>query len=293
LELPRGHIQTRDQIVTLDIDHLKSWVGKTEESSDIVTPHLVYRYRSTVEAAPTLPRAGETAPPGIHWCLSPPVIPMSEVGPDGHAKRGGFLPPVPLPRRMWAGGRIAFHAPILVGDEVTRRSTIASVDVKQGRTGTLCFVGVDHELSTARGVARTERHDIVYRDVTPNAPAQKVETDSDPETLRGTVFGSPVLLLRYSALTFNGHRIHYDRDYCVREEGYAGLVVHGPLQATLMLEQAARELGQDRLRSFDYRGLRPLIDGADFTIHSRKSADGLACWVCDKDGYRTFQATTA
>jgi len=279
--------------VNLDIDHLKSWVGKTEESSDIVTPHLVYRYRSTVEAAPTLPRTGEVAPPGIHWCLSPPVIPMSEVGPDGHAKRGGFLPPVPLPRRMWAGGRIAFHAPILVGDEVTRRSTIASVDVKQGRTGTLCFVGVDHELSSPRGVARTERHDIVYRDVTPNAPAQKVETDSDPATLRGTVFGSPVLLLRYSALTFNGHRIHYDRDYCVREEGYAGLVVHGPLQATLMLEQAARELGQDRLKSFDYRGLRPLIDGADFTIHSRKSADGLDCWVCDKDGYRTFQATAA
>ena len=281
----------RAKPVQLDIDHLKTWIGKTEDSSDIVSPHLVYRYRATVEEQPTLPKTGEVAPLGIHWCLSPVVIAMSDVGPDGHAKRGGFLPPVPLPRRMWAGGRIAFHAPIFVGDEVTRRSTISSVDVKHGRTGTLCFVGVDHELSTARGVCRTERHDIVYRDVTPNAPPQKNEADSEAATVRRTVFGSPVLLLRYSALTFNGHRIHYDRDYCLKEEGYAGLLVHGPLQATLMLEQAARELGQERLKSFDYRGLRPLIDGADFTIHTRQSDAGLDCWVCDKDGYKTFQAS--
>ena len=271
--------------------NLAAWIGRRETVEDRVDPRHVADLAATLDRP--APPPGAPLPPAWHWILFNRFVPAREVGADGHPKRGGFLPPVPLPRRMWAGGRIAFHAPILVGDEVTRRSTIASVDVKQGRTGTLCFVGVDHELSTARGVARTERHDIVYRDVTPNAPAQKVETDSDPETLRGTVFGSPVLLLRYSALTFNGHRIHYDRDYCVREEGYAGLVVHGPLQATLMLEQAARELGQDRLRSFDYRGLRPLIDGADFTIHSRKSADGLACWVCDKDGYRTFQATAA
>jgi len=147
-----------------DIDHLRQWIGRTTQATDIVTAQLVKGLRATLFLPIGEPKAGEAAPFPVHWCLAPAVVPMSEFGPDGHPSRGGFLPPVPLPRRMWAGGELEFFDFLRVGDEVTRTSRIADVSLKSGSTGTLCFVAVDHEITTLRGTAIRERHNIVYRD---------------------------------------------------------------------------------------------------------------------------------
>src|SRR5690349_12010593 len=196
-----------------DLDHLRQWIGRTEEATDTVTAQLVKGLRATLFQEIGQPRTGDAAPFTTHWCLAPAVFPMSQLGPDGHPTRGGFLPPVPLPRRMWAGGEIEFIDPLAVGDLVTRSSRISDVAVKSGSTGTLCFVSVSHVVSSPRGVAIRERHDIVYREVGgPSAAAPKAPPPAPKAQQRETHVSDPVLLFRYSALTFNGHRIHYDRD---------------------------------------------------------------------------------
>jgi 3-methylfumaryl-CoA hydratase len=274
----------------LDIDHLRSWIGRQEEASDFISERLVGGFQATL-GGDTL-ELGDPAPLAIHWCLAPPLPKQDELGPDGHAARGGFLPPVPLPRRMWAGGELRFVSPLLVGDRVTRRSRIGDVQVKSGRSGTLCFVAVEHEISTARGIALTERHDIVYRDIQPASAAQPAaasEARPEPEAKR-EVMADPVLLFRYSALTFNGHRIHYDRDYVTKVEGYPGLIVHGPLQATLMLHLAADMQGGRTPEKFSYRGVSPLFDGAAFTVNGRGESGKLDLWVADASGKPTMVA---
>ena len=235
-------------------------------------------------------------PAAIHWCLTTPTAPMSAIGADGHPKRGGFLPPVPLPRRMWAGGALSFEDPLRVGDEVERVSTIADVVVKHGKSGTLCFVQVDHVISTPRGVAIRERQDIVYRDAeaSPKTPAPAAPVaQAPPAQWSREVDASPVLLFRYSALTFNGHRIHYDRAYCQREENYPGLVVHGPLQATLLVELAVAARGGKTPRSFSFRGAQPLFDGAPFNVNARESEAGLELWTQDAAGRQTMTASAS
>src|SRR5215211_8855380 len=190
----------------LDLNHLRQWIGHSTEASDVVTAQLVKGLRSTLFQDIGEPRAGDAAPWTTHWCLAQPVYPMSQLGPDGHPTRGGFLPPVPLPRRMWAGGELEFFEPLRVGDEVTRTSRIADVTMKTGSTGVLCFVSVDHLITTSRGAALRERQDIVYRDMSaaqPSAPA-KPATPPPAATHRETLMADPVLLFRYSALTFNG-----------------------------------------------------------------------------------------
>lgn len=276
----------------MDIDHLRSWIGRTEEGSDIVTPRLIASYAATF--APHLfPCAAGDAPLALHWCLAPPIAPMSALGADGHPAKGDFLPPVPLPRRMWAGGSIETLAPLRAGDLVTRRSRIGDVSAKEGRTGPLCFVAVDHELSTPRGLALCERHDIVYREATSlpaTAPAPTV-AEPQPADLVWEVEAGPVLLFRYSALTFNGHRIHYDQPYATQEEGYDGLVVHGPIQATLMLNIAATLAGHSTLR-LDYRGVSPLIAGAAFRVKARRRDDGtIRTWTEGADGRLRMEGT--
>src|ERR1700689_3246869 len=149
----------------IDIDHLRQWIGRTEEKSDLITPHLVAALRATLFGEPGEPVSGDIAPPTVHWFLTTQTAPMSQLASDGHPIRGGFLPPVPLPRRMWAGGELEFFDALRVGDEVTRTSRISDVTMKTGSTGTLCFVSVDHLLTTPRGMAIRERHDIVYRDI--------------------------------------------------------------------------------------------------------------------------------
>jgi 3-methylfumaryl-CoA hydratase len=247
-------------------------------ADDIVTPRLVAEYGATL--GPTLAKVADgDAPLALHWCLAPPITPLSAVGADGHAAKGEFLPPVPLPRRMWAGGTVKTRAPLRIGDRVERRSVIADVTVKQGRTGTLCFVSVDHEYSTPRGVALSERHDIVYREAVDKVA--KAEPPAEPRSadLTWQIEATPTLLFRYSAMTFNGHRIHYDQPYVTGVEGYPGLVVHGPMQASLMFNLAA-ELGGAVPADFRYRGLSPLFSGQRFSVRATRRPDGgIRCWT--------------
>jgi 3-methylfumaryl-CoA hydratase len=278
----------------IDINHLRQWIGRTEEKTDVVTAHLVAGLRSVLFLDVSKPKAGDAAPFTAHWCLTLPVVPMSEVGPDGHPTRGGFLPPVPLPRRMWAGGEISFIEPLRVGDVVTRTSTIKELNLKSGSTGLLCFVSVDHVFSTPRGAATRERHDIVYREMpaagqnaTPAKPpaAPAVAKHSERH------LADPVLLFRYSALTFNGHRIHYDRDYVTKVEGYPGLIVHGPLQAALLIELAAKLHGGKAPATFVYRGLQPLFDGSEFSVNASDVSTGLDLWTANANGEPTMRGT--
>jgi 3-methylfumaryl-CoA hydratase len=276
----------------LDIDHLKQWIGRSTEATDIVTAQLVMGLRATLFQEVGEPKTGDAAPFTVHWCLAQPVFPMSMLGPDGHPTRGGFLPPVPLPRRMWAGGEIEFLQPLRVGDESTRTSRIADVQVKTGSTGTLCFVSVEHSISSPRGVAIRERQDIVYREMTSAAPATAKAPPPAPKAQhRETHMSDPVLLFRYSALTFNGHRIHYDRDYVTKVEGYPGLIFHGPLQAALIIEMAAKLHSGKPPKKFTYRGLQPLFEGSEFSINANETDAGMELWTANAEGQPTMKGT--
>ena len=259
----------------IDIDHLRGWIGRGREVEDIVTPRLVAEYRATL--APHLaPVASGDAPLALHWCLAPETPAADALGPDGHAAKGGFLPPVPLPRRMWAGGEIETLAPLRVGDRVVRRETVSDVAVKHGRTGTLCFVTVRHEYETARGLAIRDRQDIVYREASrPGDAAPTAKPVPAEDEAAWSVEANSVLLFRYSAMTFNGHRFHYDHPYATQVEGYPGLVVHGPMQASLLLNLAALRLGRVPAR-FRYRGVAPMIAGSRFAVAGRREGQGEA-----------------
>jgi 3-methylfumaryl-CoA hydratase len=277
----------------IDLDHLRQWIGRTTEASDIVTAQLARGLRATLFLEIGAPKPGDAAPFTVHWCLAQPVFPMSELGPDGHPTRGGFLPPVPLPRRMWAGGELEFLDTLRVGDEVTRKSEIAGVTMKAGSTGALCFVTVAHVVSTGRGIAIRERQDIVYRD-SPSAPQPAPAKPMPPPPAaqhRESHIADPVLLFRYSALTFNGHRIHYDRDYVTKVEGYPGLVFHGPMQAALLVEYAARLHGGTAPKKFSYRGVQPLFDGSEFSVNANAAAAGMELWTANSADMPTMKAS--
>jgi len=273
-----------------DIDHLRQWIGRSTQATDIVTAQLVKGLRATLFLPIGEPRPNDVAPFTVHWCLAPPVVAMSELGPDGHPSRGGFLPPVPLPRRMWAGGELEFFDFLRVGDEVTRTSRIADVSLKFGSTGTLCFVAVDHEITTLRGTAIRERHNIVYRDGSTNSPPPAKPAAPPPKAQhRETHMADTVLLFRYSALTFNGHRIHYDRDYVTKVEGYPGLIFHGPLQASLLVEFAAKLHGSTPPKKISYRGVQPLFEGSEFSVNANKTGSGMELWTANSDGQPTMK----
>jgi 3-methylfumaryl-CoA hydratase len=273
----------------LDIDHLRQWIGREERKSELVTDALVDRFKATFDQNGDA-KDGDPAPVMIHLCVAPPAAPTSGLGPDGHPARGGFLPPVPLPRRMWAGGAFTFHDEIRVGERVTRTSTIRDVTVKEGRTGTLCFVTVDHRIDSADRTVIEERQDIVYRGIdAPGSTPKKAPEPAAQGTHRIVVDPSAALLFRYSALTFNGHRIHYDNPYVREEEGYPGLIVHGPMQAT-MLVQFAETLRGRRPAQFDFRSLSPLFDIADFTLNAEEDGDGLRLWTSYVDGPVAMEA---
>ncbi|KMO35000.1 metal-binding domain containing of MaoC dehydratase [Methylobacterium tarhaniae] len=265
----------------IDIDHLRSWIGRSREVEDFVTPRLVAEYRATL--APHLaPVAEGEAPLALHWCLGPETPAADALGPDGHAAKGGFLPPVPLPRRMWAGGEVETLGALRIGDRVVRRETVADVAVKRGRTGTLCFVTVRHDYLTERGPAIRDRQDIVYREASrpgdaapPPKPAPAEDAGNEPAW---SVEANSVLLFRYSAMTFNGHRFHYDHPYATQVEGYAGLVVHGPMQASLLLNLAAVRLGRVPPH-FRYRGVSPMIAGSRFAVAGRREGEGFRGWT--------------
>ena len=242
----------------------QDYVGRSETRTDTVWPLLV----RGLAAALDLSDPGEALPPLWHWMLFQDWAPASALGPDGHPRRGGFLPPVhDLPRRMWAGGRVSFLAPLRVGAAITRTSTIQSVEQKSGGSGALVFVTVRHDIAGPDGVAISEEQDIVYRGTGGAAVKPAPAAPPPPQgAVVETVRPGAVLLFRYSALTGNGHRIHYDLDYVTREEGYPGLVVHGPLQATLLAALAVRAAPGGRLREFAYRGRRPAFHDRSLTL---------------------------
>lgn len=235
--------------------HLQTWQGNSESHTDWLTASPVAALAATLDRADPAPSTGTPLPALWHWLYFLPFAPHSQIGEDGHPRRGGFLPPVPLPRRMWAGSRLRWNAsnPLQVGQEVQRTSTIQSVKHKAGRSGELLFVQLEHRYANAQGEALVEEQDIVYRAAaapgTP-APAPQKPPLAGQAAWSRSITPDPVLLFRYSALTFNGHRIHYDRDYATREEGYSGLVVHGPLLATLLMDLLRRHLPEAKVASF-------------------------------------------
>jgi 3-methylfumaryl-CoA hydratase len=277
----------------LDLDHLRQWIGRTEAKTDTVTAQLVRALRATLFMDIGDPKPGDSAPFTAHWCLAQPVFPMSQLGPDGHPTRGGILPPVPLPRRMWAGGRLEFHHPLRVGEPITRVSRILDVSAKRGRSGALAFVTVRHEIANAEGTAIAEEHDIVYRDPPgPGEPAPASPAAPAGETFAREIVPDPVLLFRYSALTFNGHRIHYDRSYVTTVEGYPGLVVHGPLIATLLLDLLRRQVPQAPVRRFAFKAMSPLFDIDRFAVCGRPVGDRrYALWARNHEGRLAMQAS--
>lgn len=266
--------------------HFANWIGRQSRSEEVITERLDRSFRAIF--APHMASTPEgLVPLGIHWCLAPVIAPMSELGPDGHPAKNHDMPPVPQPRRMWAGGKVESLDALRVGDHVVRTTTIASVTRKSGRSGELWFVGLDHEYSTSRGTAIRERQDIVYREAAKPSPddgrpAAQAATVR-PVSASWTVATSPVLLFRYSAITFNGHRIHYDHPYATSVEGYDGLVVHGPIQATLLLQLAAASEGETP-RHFVYRGLAPAIAGADLFICRGEEAEAGTLWTQSQSG---------
>ncbi|KAB0492088.1 FAS1-like dehydratase domain-containing protein [Pseudomonas psychrophila] len=260
---------------------LSAWVGRTEEIHDHLSLNLVTRIAATL--GEQAPRAGEPLPALWQWCFFQPAVEGSGLGGDGHPARGGFLPPADNRNRMWAGGRIEFHTPLKVGAQATRVSTITDVLQKHGKTGALLFVTVQHDYLQDGQLAIREEQDIVYREPT---PPKLASGEPLPEgAWQESVTPTPTLLFRYSAVTFNGHRIHYDWPYATETEGYPGLVVHGPLMATLSLRAFCRANPAARLRRFTYRGVRPLIAPHPFEVSGRVVAAGKAeLWVGNDEG---------
>jgi 3-methylfumaryl-CoA hydratase len=279
----------------VDLALLQQWTGRTERRRDVVTAAPLAALAATLDRDAA--QANAEVPPLWHWLFFTPQPRQSEIGADGHAERGGFLPPVPLPRRMWAGGRLEFLQPLHVGDAIVRESRIVKVDAKSGRSGELVFVTVRHEVSNARGIALTEEHDIVYRDMpAPGAPLPTPQPAPSDATFSRDVVPDAVLLFRYSALTFNAHRIHYDRPYVTQVEGYPGLIVHGPLIATLLADLLrCAHLGDQpgaQLRRFAFTAMRPLFDTHPFVLCGRVEADArsVALWARDHEGFLAMQA---
>jgi len=264
--------------------NLQDWVGREMRSEDMLDTRQARLMRSILPGPPLGP--GAALPPLWHWLYFNEGAPLDALGRDGHPARGGFLPPVPLPRRMWAGGRLEFPGDLRVGEQAVRTSRILAVTEKTGASGPLCFVTVEHRFTVAGALRLREEHDIVYRaDPAPGAPAPVPPAAPEGAGASETVTPSEVMLFRYSALTFNGHRIHYDRDYCREVEGYPGLVFHGPLTGTLLADLAARRLGP--LARFSFRAISPLYDTAPFTL---QAGTGGAFWAATPEGRLAMRA---
>jgi 3-methylfumaryl-CoA hydratase len=275
---------------TVDINELQRWVGKTETRGDVISAASVAALSASLDHEHPRALIGDSLPPCWHWLYFQEAVAATGLGVDGHARRGGFLPPVSLPQRMWAGSRLCFCAPLTVGKSVRRVSSIATITHKPGRNGELVFVTVRHQIFQDEKLAIEEEQDLVYREpgaanVVPlprPAPAiAQWSRDIRPDT---------VLLFRYSALTFNSHRIHYDRDYATREEGYASLVVQGPLTATLMLDLLHREIPDAEVAAFEFRAIRPLLEGLPLRLQGRRDDGEVRLWAMDASGALAMEA---
>ena len=272
-------------------EDLRQWVGKTQRVSDWVTPSRVAAWHATLDRVADPPSEGDPAPLGFHWTLAQPIARESELGPDGHARRGVFLPPVALPRRLWAGSRVSFHQPLRIGERVERLSEIASITEKAGKDSPLVFVTVRHALHGGDGLAIEEEQDLVYRGAASGGGSRESVSGTEAAVWKRTIHPTETLLFRYSALTFNTHRIHYDRRYATDVEGYAGLVVHGPLIATLLLDLMQDHIARERIERFQFRAKRPTFDTSSFAVCGAPSGDGhCTLWSNDNQGVRAVDA---
>jgi len=276
-----------------DLRTCRRWIGNRETRSATLEPWPAAALAATLDRDDPWPENGTPLPPAGHWVYFHEATPLSRLGPDGHAALGGFLPRVPLPRRMWAGGTLRFLQPLRVGQAARKVSTVQDIQAKRGRSGALIFVTVRHEVYAAEALCLSEDQTLVYREsppidggpclaATPPGPAAKAAPDTAQWSR--VITPGPVLLFRYSALTFNGHRIHYDRSYCAEVEGHPGLLVHAPLMATLMLDLIRRHDPTRPIRAFSYRALAPVFDTAPFTVNGTPTNDGASLWITHADG---------
>jgi 3-methylfumaryl-CoA hydratase len=277
-------------------EDLQAWVGRTETRHDVIGVERCVAMQASLDDGGNALAHGDALPPLWHWLYFWDIAARSGLGRDGHPALGGFLPPVGPARRMWAGSRVSFPGVLRLGHPATRVSTIENVTEKTGRSGKLVFVTVCHEITGGEGLAIMDEHDIVYREDTGKGTAARPgEPAPEDAEWSQVVEPDPTLLFRYSALTFNGHRIHYDRDYARDVEGYGGLVVHGPLLATLMAGLAGRSWPERKISGFEFRGHRPVIDIENFTVCGRPtgdSADVLDVWVANGDGHLAMKGRT-
>ena len=281
--------------MTDSLEQFREWVGRKEARHDVITAWPVTALAATLNDSRVSAETGKPLPQGWHWMFFLEAKPAPELGPDGHPKRGGFLPPVPLPRRMWAGGRLEFLRALNIGEKITRESEIVSVEPKSGRSGTLVFVTVRHTVSGSAGAAIVEEQDIVYREAAKKGdPLPAGKAAPGEAQWKREVMPDAVMLFRYSALTFNGHRIHYDRDYAMNEEHYPGLVVHGPLQATLLLD-LCRHNAERPVRKFEYRAQHPMFDGKGFTVNGTFDAatSQAEVWTANDSGIYAMRGTAS
>lgn len=273
-------------------EHTKA-VGRRETLTARILPERAAALSAALDIG-AAPGEGAALPPGWHWMFFNPFAPRSGLGQDGHPRRGGFLPDVGLPRRMWAGGRLTYHAPLPIGSEASRESEILSVSEKSGRAGRLVFVTVRHRVIEGGTLCIEEEQDIVYREApAPDAP-KPAPTPAPEGADRSEAFApDPVLLFRYSALTDNGHRIHYDQPYATGEEGYPGLVVHGPLTATLLQGFAVRQRPDAHLARFEFRGMAALFVDRTFRLESKpgEGPGALDLWARGPDGELAMKAS--
>jgi len=273
-------------------DDFSAWIGKQGHLIDVLEPSRSNALLAALGDDTPL-AAGDEMPALHHWLYFWNVVPPAGLGTDGHPAKGGFLPPVPLPRRMWAGGRLKFLAPLVLGETVTKTSTILKIEAKSGKSGNLVFVTVQHELAGKAGPAIVEEQDLVYREAAAagSIPLPASGTPAPEAAWCEDVMPDTTLLFRYSALTMNGHRIHYDRPYAIDEEAYPALVVHGPLMATLLASLATRKLGKP-LSSFDFRGQSPAFDSLPLHVCGDPAEDGASLWT-EQGGLKRMVANAA
>jgi 3-methylfumaryl-CoA hydratase len=260
------------------MDDLKEWIGRTTAAEDDISVAHARGLVAMLDRDPDALTAGTPLPECWHWIYFRPTTPASALGPDGHARKGGFLPPIDLPRRMWVGGRIRFLSPLVLGEPAVRRSTITSISSKSGRSGDLVFVTIRHAIGAPGRSAIEEEQDLVFRGGSPPGEIPKSDPAPAPPDWSERLKADTLTLFRFSALTYNGHRIHYDHPYATGVEGYPGLVVHGPLTALLLMDAAKRhrEGASGRLLGYQYRAVSPLFADEEITLAGTSYADGSA-----------------
>ncbi len=281
-------------MIEINLDDLRRWIGRTESRTELIAAMPAMQLAATLDHSSAGIHDGMELPPLYHWLYFLPLCRQSELGEDGHPALGGFLPPIPLPRRMWASSTIEFSHPLRIGELATRDSEILDVQLKKGRTGSLVFVKLRHTILSSGRVAIREIQDLVYRDQPKSGDALPPPADAPPDPdSQSEVKPTAVLLFRYSALTFNAHRIHFDRSYAAAVEGYPSLVVHGPLVATLLVDNLMRAIGAARLRRFQFRALRALFDHEPFSVcwQRRAEPNEFRLWTRDARGAMCTEAS--